>query len=86
MSLRPFPDHRTAQLFSDDSLQRLLPLYSGGLLSIHDLENLLTHIHAEDFAPVDAITLDELLYELFLTDSDKGTPSFASLRDPAVVQ
>ncbi len=86
VSFRPLPDTQTMHLFSHDGLQRLLQLYSGGLLSVHDLEQILTYIHAEELAPVDAATLDELLYELLPTYSAAGTPFFTSFPDPAVVQ
>lgn len=84
-SFRPLHEEE-AQLFSEDAFRRLMQMYSLQLLSVHDLEQLLTHIREEDLAPVDAALLEELLYELFPTYSAQGTPFFAGLPNPERVQ
>lgn len=84
-SFRPLHEEE-AQLFSDDAFRRVMQMYSLRLLTVHDLEQLLTYIREEDLAPVDTEMLEELLYELFPTYSAHGTPFFAGLPNPEQVQ
>ncbi|MDW7997199.1 MAG: DUF494 family protein [Bacteroidota bacterium] len=84
-SFRPFYGGET-QLFSADGFHRLMQMYSLHLLSVHDLEQLLTHIQAEELPPVDTETLEELLYELFPTYSTQGMPFYTGLPSPERVQ
>lgn len=84
-SFRPLGEEDT-QLFSADAFRQLMQMYSLHLLSVHELEQLLTHIRQEELAPVDTELLEDLLYELFPTYSPHGTPFFAGLPNPEQVQ
>ncbi|MEN3027558.1 MAG: DUF494 family protein [Chlorobiota bacterium] len=77
-SFRPLYTEETG-LFSSDGFQHLMHIYSLQLLSVHQLEQLLSHIREEDLAPVDTETLRELLYELFPIYSPRGTPFYGAL-------
>lgn len=84
-SFRPFHADE-AQLFSEDALRRLMHMYWLNLLTVNDLEQLLTRIQYEELAPIDVETLEELLYELFPTYSPDGMPFFGGVPNPEHAQ